>query len=123
MGAIDSDGLASATSSRVFWDFGSGVVLPQTGVLMQNRGISFSLDPRALNALAPGRKPFHTLNPALALFDDGRVMPFGTMGGDAQPQIQAQIFSRYRLGVGLGRRDRPRRASCSGSAGAERERR
>jgi gamma-glutamyltranspeptidase len=49
---------------------------------MQNRGISFSLDARSNNPLSPGRKPFHTLNPALAAFSDGRVMPYGTMGGD-----------------------------------------
>jgi gamma-glutamyltranspeptidase/glutathione hydrolase len=101
MGAIDPDGLAVSYIQSVFQDFGSGVVLSNTGVLMQNRGISFSLDPRSKNPLEPGRKPFHTLNPALALFDDGRVMPYGTMGGDSQPQFQAQTFSRYRLGVGL----------------------
>jgi oxamate amidohydrolase len=68
---------------------------------MQNRGMAFSLDQRSIRALAPGRLPFHTLNPATALFADGRVMPFGTMGGDAQPQILAQTFSRYRLGESL----------------------
>jgi gamma-glutamyltranspeptidase/glutathione hydrolase len=101
MGAIDGSGLAVSYIQSVYWSFGSGVVLPKTGVLMQNRGISFSLDETALNPLAPGRKPFHTLNPALALFADGRVMPYGTMGGDAQSQIQAQVFSRYRFGEGI----------------------
>ena len=85
----------------MFWDFGSGVVLPVTGIVMQNRGVSFSLDPAALNPLTPGRKPFHTLIPAMALFEDGRVMAYGTMGGDSQPQIQAQVLSRYRLGIAL----------------------
>jgi gamma-glutamyltranspeptidase/glutathione hydrolase len=70
-------------------------VLPATGVLMQNRGASFSLDPGALNYLAPGRLPFHTLNPALAVLDDGRVMAYGTMGGDGQPQTQSAVFTRY----------------------------
>jgi gamma-glutamyltranspeptidase len=70
-------------------------VLPATGVLMQNRGASFSLDPKALNALAPGRRPFHTLNPALAALKDGRVMAYGTMGGDGQPQSQAAVFTRH----------------------------
>ena len=51
----------------------------------------------------PGRKPFHTLNPPLARFDDGRVMTYGTMGGDGQPQIQAQIFTRHaRFGMAPG---------------------
>ena len=72
-------------------------MLPATGVLMQNRGASFSLDPNALNALAPGRLPFHTLNPALAALKDGRVIAYGTMGGDGQPQTQAAVFTRHVL--------------------------
>ena len=51
--------------------------------------------PSALNALEPGRLPLHTLNPALAVLRDGRVMAYGTMGGDAQPQIQAALFTRH----------------------------
>jgi gamma-glutamyltranspeptidase/glutathione hydrolase len=70
-------------------------VLRDTGITWQNRGISFALDPADLNALEPGRKPFHTLNPALAMFDDGRIMPYGTMGGEGQPQTQAAVFTRY----------------------------
>jgi gamma-glutamyltranspeptidase/glutathione hydrolase len=97
MGAADSSGLAVSYIQSLYWEFGSGCVLPKTGVLMQNRGSSFSLDPKALNALAPGRLPFHTLNPALAVLDDGRVMAYGTMGGDGQPQSQAMIFARHVL--------------------------
>jgi len=62
---------------------------------MQNRGISFSLQRGALNLLAPGRLPFHTLNPALAILKDGRIMAYGTMGGDAQPQTQGALFTRH----------------------------
>jgi gamma-glutamyltranspeptidase/glutathione hydrolase len=62
---------------------------------MQNRGVAFSLERGALNALAPGRLPPHTLNPALAVLRDGRVMAYGTMGGDVQPQIQAALFTRH----------------------------
>jgi gamma-glutamyltranspeptidase/glutathione hydrolase len=72
-------------------------VLPATGVLMQNRGASFSLDPKAANSLAPGRRPFHTLNPALAVLKDSRVIAYGTMGGDGQPQTQAAVFTRHVL--------------------------
>jgi gamma-glutamyltranspeptidase/glutathione hydrolase len=97
MGAADASGLAVSYIQSLYWEFGSGCVLPGTGVLMQNRGASFSLDPRALNALAPGRKPFHTLNPALAVLNDGRVMAYGTMGGDGQPQTQGMIFARHIL--------------------------
>lgn len=101
MGAIDGNGLAVSYIQSIYWEYGSGCVLPRTGVLMQNRGVSFSLDKAALNPLEPGRRPFHTLNPALATFADGRVMPYGTMGGDGQPQTQAQVFTRYLMGMGL----------------------
>jgi gamma-glutamyltranspeptidase/glutathione hydrolase len=97
MGAVDSSGLAVSYIQSIYWEFGSGCVLPSTGVLMQNRGASFSLDPKALNALAPGRLPFHTLNPALAKLRDGRVMAYGTMGGEGQPQTQAMLFARHVL--------------------------
>ncbi len=99
MGAADSSGLAVSYIQSLYWEFGSGCVLPKTGVLMQNRGSSFSLDRKSLNHLAPGRLPFHTLNPALAVLNDGRVIAYGTMGGDGQPQSQAMIFSRHVLHV------------------------
>jgi gamma-glutamyltranspeptidase/glutathione hydrolase len=95
MGCIDAQGRAVSFIQSVYWEFGSGTVLRDIGVCWQNRGTSFSLDPKALNTLKPGHKPFHTLNPSLALFDDGRVMPFGTMGGEGQPQTQAAVFTRY----------------------------
>lgn len=95
MGAIDKDGLAVSYIQSVYWEYGSGTVLPRTGLAWLNRGVSFSLDPAAVNPLEPGRRPFHTLIPALACFDDGRVMAYGSMGGDGQPQFQAQIFCRY----------------------------
>jgi gamma-glutamyltranspeptidase len=69
-------------------------VLPRTGLNWQNRGASFSLNPKHLQALQPRKKPFHTLNPAAALLKDGRSMVYGTMGGDGQPQTQAAVFSR-----------------------------
>ena len=95
MGAIDRQGRAVSFIQSVYWEFGSGCVLRDTGVTWQNRGTSFSLDPKALNALEPGRKPFHTLNPSMAIFDDGRTMTFGTMGGEGQPQTQAAVFTRH----------------------------
>jgi oxamate amidohydrolase len=96
MGAIDRDGLAVSYIQSVYWEFGSACVLPATGVCWQNRGMAFALDLAAVNPLQPGRRPFHTLNPPLAIFDDGRVMAYGSMGGDGQPQFQAQILTRYR---------------------------
>jgi oxamate amidohydrolase len=95
MGAADASGLVVSYIQSLYWEFGSGVVLPRTGVLMQNRGASFSLDPDELNALEPGRLPFHTLNPALAVLADGRVIAYGAMGGDGQPQTQAALFTRH----------------------------
>lgn len=102
MGAVDKEGRSVSFIQSVYWEFGSGVVLRHTGITWQNRGISFSLNPKALNVLEPGHKPFHTLNPSLALFDDGRSMPYGTMGGEGQPQTQAAVFTRYaRFGMPL----------------------
>ncbi len=110
MGAADSSGLVVSYIQSLYWEFGSACVLPRTGVLMQNRGASFSLEKNAVNPLQPGRKPFHTLNPALAVLRDGRVMAYGAMGGDGQPQSQAALFTRHVLyGVPLDQAvDRPR---------------
>ncbi len=94
MGVIDGAGRAVSFIQSLYHEFGSGVVLPATGITWQNRGCSFSLDANALNALEPGRKPFHTLNPALALLADGRIMVYGNMGGDGQPQSQSAVFTR-----------------------------
>jgi gamma-glutamyltranspeptidase/glutathione hydrolase len=101
-GAADGEGRVVSCIQSTYFEFGSGLVLPQTGITWQNRGSSFRLATSGWNALKPGRKPFHTLNPALAVFEDGRVMAYGTMGGEGQPQTQAALFSRYwRFGVDL----------------------
>jgi gamma-glutamyltranspeptidase/glutathione hydrolase len=97
LGVIDGQGRAVSLIQSIYWEFGSGVVLGDTGVLWQNRGVSFSLSETALNVLRPGRKPFHTLNPAMAQLADGRLMVYGTMGGEGQPQTQAAIFARHVL--------------------------
>ena len=68
--------------------------MPETGILWQNRGASFTLQPGP-NELAPGRLPFHTLNPAMARLNDGTMLAYGTMGGEGQPQTQAAIFTRH----------------------------
>jgi gamma-glutamyltranspeptidase/glutathione hydrolase len=97
LGVIDGEGRAVSLIQSIYWEFGSGVVLSDTGVLWQNRGVSFSLSDKALNVLRPGRKPFHTLNPAMARLADGRLMVYGTMGGEGQPQTQAAVFTRHVL--------------------------
>lgn len=102
MGAIDSNGIAVSMIQSLYFEFGSGLFLPETGIIWQNRGSSFRLADQGWNTLKPGRKPFHTLNPAFARFDDGRTMIYGTMGGEGQPQTQAAIFTRYaRYGIPL----------------------
>ncbi len=94
MGVIDGEGRAVSFIQSVYHEFGAGIVLNNSGVNWQNRGCSFSLKNNGLNRLMPGRKPFHTLNPALARLHDGRVMVYGTMGGDGQPQTQSAVFTR-----------------------------
>ncbi len=101
-GVIDGEGRAVSMIQSIYWEFGSGVILDETGITWQNRGTSFSLDPAHHNALKPHRRPFHTIQPALAHLSDGRVMPWGTMGGEGQPQTQAMVFARHVLhGVSL----------------------
>lgn len=97
LGAIDSEGRAVSFIQSIYWEFGSGVVLDETGITWQNRGVSFSLNESHHNALRPYRRPFHTIQPALAQLSDGRVMPYGTMGGEGQPQTQAMLFARHVL--------------------------
>ncbi len=95
MGSADASGISVSYIQSLFYEFGSGCVLPSTGVIMQNRGSSFSLDPKALNPLEPGRMPFHTLSVAMAQMNDGRFLSYGTMGGEGQTQTQAAVFTRY----------------------------
>ena len=94
MGAVDAAGRAVSFIQSLYWEFGSGLVLPETGLVWQNRGSGMRLADSGPNRLAPGRKPFHTLNPPFALLADGRTMVFGTMGGEGQPQTQAALYSR-----------------------------
>jgi len=97
LGVIDKEGRAVSFIQSIYWEFGSGVVLEETGINWQNRGTSFSLEKGHQNILFPTRRPFHTIQPALALLSDGATMVYGTMGGDGQPQTQAAVFSRYAM--------------------------
>ena len=79
--------------NSVFDSFGSGLVCPETGVLFHNRGKSFSLDPAHPNVIAPGKRPMHTIIPALA-FENGRpTIAFGVMGGHYQPVGHAHVLT------------------------------
>lgn len=94
VGAVDKYGNAVSAIQSIFYDFGSAVVAPGTGILLQNRGCAFSLVEGAANQIAPGKRTAHTLNPAM-LFRDGRpYLLYGTMGGDGQPQTQAALVTR-----------------------------
>jgi len=90
--ADDEGNLVSFINSR-FAGFGSGLVAGDTGIALQNRGASFSLDREDPNRLEPGKRPFHTLIPALARFDEDDWAAFGVMGGYMQPQGHAQVVS------------------------------
>ena len=90
--ADDAGNVVSYINSR-FAGFGSGLVAGETGIALQNRGASFSLDPTHPNRLEPGKRPFHTLIPAIARFDADDWMAFGVMGGFMQPQGHLQVLS------------------------------
>ncbi len=84
--------VVSYINSR-FAGFGSGLVAGDTGIALQNRGASFSLDPDHPNRFEPGKRPFHTLVPALARLDDEDWLGFGVMGGYMQPQGHVQVLA------------------------------
>ena len=95
LATVDGEGNAVSLIESNYMGFGSGVVDPDTGIHYQNRGSYFSLDPAHPNVLAPGKRTLHTLLPGM-LFRAGERRPWivtGAMGGDAQPQIHAQVVS------------------------------
>ena len=94
LGAIDAQGNAASLLQSTYFDWGSGVVAGDTGILWQNRGAAFSTDPLHPNGFAPGKLPFYTLNPGLALKDGKPHLAYGTQGADGQPQTLAMILSR-----------------------------
>jgi gamma-glutamyltranspeptidase/glutathione hydrolase len=101
LGTVDAAGNAVSLIQSIAFDFGSGVMADGTGILLHNRGSAFSLDPGHPNALAPGKRPFHTLTPAMALRDGRPELVYGTMGGEGQPQTLAAILTRV-LDLGMG---------------------
>jgi gamma-glutamyltranspeptidase/glutathione hydrolase len=91
---VDKDGNAVSMIQSLFASFGSGRMVPGTGIILHNRGALFSLDPAHPNLIAPGKRPFHTLSPAMALNPDRSLAAvFGTPGGDGQPQTLVQILN------------------------------
>jgi gamma-glutamyltranspeptidase/glutathione hydrolase len=92
--AVDADGNAAAVIQSIYQEWGSGVVAGDTGVLLQNRGCFFSLDPAHPNRLAPGKRTAHTLTAAMLIGDHGPELVYGAMGGEGQPQTQAALATR-----------------------------
>lgn len=90
--AADEHGNVVSLIQSVAYDFGSGIVAEGTGMLLQNRGAYFKLDPSHANRLEPRKRTMHTLIPAMAARDGRPWAAFGTMGGDRQPQLQTQVL-------------------------------
>lgn len=94
IGATDAQGNSVSMLQTVYFDWGSGVMAGDTGILWHNRGASFSLKPDHPNVLQPGKRPFHTLNPGMYLKNDKPHILYGTQGADGQPQTLATILTR-----------------------------
>lgn len=91
---MDEEGNAVSFIQSLYFEFGSGVVTGNTGIIMQNRGSFFSLDESHVNCLEPNKRTFHTLMPAMALKNERPRILYGTQGGEGQPQTQTVIITR-----------------------------
>lgn len=97
----DAAGNAVSLIQSLYYTYGAGIVAGDTGIVLQNRGAFFALDPRHVNALAPGKRTLHTLTPAMYLEGGRPHATLGTMGGEGQPQTVAALLTR-RLFRGFG---------------------
>ena len=93
-GVVDEEGNAVSFIQSIYHEFGSGIIPKGTGIVLQNRGSFFSLDEEHVNSLAPRKRSFHTLNPAMLLKNGKPALVYGTMGGEGQPQTQAALVTR-----------------------------
>lgn len=93
LAAVDAEGHCASVLQSIYFDWGSGVIAGDTGILWQNRGAAFSRDPQNPNRLEPGKRPFYTLNPGMALKHGRPHLIYGTQGADGQPQTLALLIS------------------------------
>ena len=91
--ATDGQGRCASVLQSTYFDWGSGCVIGDTGIIWHNRGASFATDPTHPNVIAPGKRPFYTLNPGIALKDGRPHLLYGTQGADGQPQTLAVLLS------------------------------
>lgn len=94
--AADADGMMVSLIQSNYYGFGSGVVVPGTGISLQNRGAGFTLQKGHPNEVGPNKRPFHTIIPAFLMDGPAPLMSFGVMGGPMQPQGHAQMVVRLR---------------------------
>ena len=94
LAAADADGTMVSMIQSNYQGFGSGIVIPGTGIAMQNRGRGFVLDPAHPNCVGPGKRPYHTIIPGFVTDADGARMAFGVMGGPMQHQGHVQMVTR-----------------------------
>ena len=117
----DSNGLSVSFINSIFHGFGSGIVTPKTGITLQNRGAGFVTDPDHANCIAPGKRPLHTIIPAMVK-NAGKVeMAFGVMGGTYQPMGHVAVMvNRYVYGMDMQQAlDFPRAFYADGVTGLE----
>lgn len=91
---VDGEGRCASVLQSTYFDWGSGVVAGDTGILWQNRGAAFRSDPDHPNGIVPGKRPFYTLNPGMAVQDGKPRLLYGTQGADGQPQTLAMLLTR-----------------------------